>query len=563
MYRIKPLVFLASTLFSVALFAQEDDATALPLSVQDYFDADDLGCTLVAGSLGATASGVPACSGADGNDVWYSFTSNTQAVVLQVNSNDADLVIELLDNSLISLGCVNAVAGTGEEEIVVNTLTSGDDYFLRIHSASGAGGGNFTICARDLPAVAIPDGWWPTKTVDPGLPGYKINELVTRNFLPVNTLVESTLWEFTDTGTGTIYSTTVNGFNSLLNLNSVGGLCFGTSYDVRVQIEIDGYMSGWGVTRTIMMEAVPNTEVEPSFIGQSYALDGELKAVFVGSNQSLEWRLTTDNGNTSFVHNGGSSSWLYLDDITCVRYNKIYNIEVRASLCGVWGPWSDPVFIITNPLPYTNVQATFCNSSQFLGGFVQCEFVPVADQYAWQFAPIDPMDPTMTPIGPAIVAYSPNTILGLNGLGLQMGETYRVAAKPQVGTFDACDDPQEGDYGFFCPVTIIDISPLAPVPGNPMELSMESSDEHPDASTFFPNPVSNDVLTVRLPSEKYTEMLMVDVLNLTGQLVYSHTFTAAEDAGYVQINLSQLDTGVYLVRLNDGSQQEQQRIIIQ
>ncbi len=564
-FRTKLLAFLALTLTSAALTAQEDDATALALNLQDYFEAHTLGCTSVNGDLGASASGVAACSGADGNDVWYSFTSTTQAVLLQVNSTDADLVIEVFDNGLTSLACSNDVAGTGEEELMINTLTPGQNYFLRVHSASGTGAGTFTICARDLPAVSVRDGWWPVKATDAGFPGYQVNEAVSRTLLPNNSLILATEWEFTDINTGDVFTTTVMGFNGLVNLNAVGGLCFGTTYNVRVQIQEanNGYWSGWGETRPIQMEDFPNTQVEPPYIGQSYDLDGEIKAIFVGTNQLLEWRLTTDNGNTSFVHSGGSSSFLYLSDITCIRYNKIYSIEVRVNFCGVWGPWSEPIFIITNPLPYTNVQAAFCNSSQFLGGFVQCQFVPVADQYAWQFAPIDPMDPTMTPTGPAIVAYTPNTIIGLNGIGLEMGETYRVAAKPQVGMFDACADPQEGDYGFFCPVTIIDTNPLAPVPGNPMELSLNIVDEGTDAASFYPNPVTQDQLTVQLPDGKYFGLIFIEVYDLLGQLVYSHTFAGAEDAGFLQVALPNLNAGAYLIRLHDGQQQEQQHIVIQ
>ena len=38
------------------------------------------------------------------------------------------------------------------------------------------------------------------------------------------------------------------------------------------------------------------------------------------------------------------------------------------------------------------------------------------------------------------------------------GATYRVGCKPILGVFDSCDDYQEGDYGYFCPITIIDPS---------------------------------------------------------------------------------------------------------
>ena len=96
---------------------------------------------------------------------------------------------------------------------------------------------------------------------------------------------------------------------------------------------------------------------------------------------------------------------------------------------GIDGPISDPIQLFIEPYPKTKLI-----DSQFYAGeispveLVICDNVYKADQYVFQFAPIEPGDPNMIPIGPASIAYSSTTSTFLGPLGLEVGGTYSIMA---------------------------------------------------------------------------------------------------------------------------------------
>lgn len=539
---------------SVSAFSQEDSGTAVPIVTGEYIAMTYNGdaCNTFSGSLGASGSGVATCSGTDMNDVWYTFNAQTQAIKVDVETSDFDMVIEILDAGLNFVACEDTYAVNGGEVLYSSTLVSGDDYFIRIHSTDGTGG-SFDGCVQHLPACEVRSGWYPTKNTDLGLPGYRVNETINRtNYSPTNNLIEATRWMFVDVDNGDTFTTVVNGSNGILNLNSVGGICFDRTYDVFLEVQVDGFWCGYSVDRQIYTEEFPTTELEPGYAGQFYDMTEDLKARFVGDGQNVEWRLTTDNGNTVLTHTGlNSSSLLYFFQVDCIRYNKIYTVEVRAEFCGIIGPWSDPSFVILNPLPYINVRDEFCNTVQYAGTTIACEYLPVVDQYAWQFAPIDPDDPTMTPIGPAIVTYSVGTTaLYLQPLGLE-DITYRVGVKSLIGLNDNCNDEQQSDYGNFCPITFG--IPAQLTPANPNELAPEQpEDAAMNSLKVYPNPAPQFGFTaISLAEIDATGTAFLDIYDLSGRLVSSEQVLRIQDADYLQFAVpSESTSGRYQIVLH-------------
>lgn len=126
-------------------------------------------CTAVEGYLtGATASPVSGpCSGTADDDVWYRFiASSTQATITVVGGTPAsvsDMVVEMFAGSscgvLTSIGCVDADPAPGTENLVVNGLTPGSTYYVRLFTFSSTGPGtsltapnpNFSICFTGVP----------------------------------------------------------------------------------------------------------------------------------------------------------------------------------------------------------------------------------------------------------------------------------------------------------------------------------------------------------------------------------------------------------------------------
>lgn len=551
------------------LLAQEDPASAVVIGQEDYLAnlAGGVACAANAGSLGASGSGEAACSGVDNDDVWFRFTATTQGTKITANTVDFDMVLEVLDAAtLTSVACENTNGANAGETLYVSTLVIGADYMIRIHSVDGVGVGNFTFCNEALPAAEVRAGWYPTVSVDLGLPGYKMTEVMKRTVHPNNNLVEGTMWMAVDVDNGDVFFRQVNGVSSVTLLNDFGGICFGKTYDISVQVKVDGFWCGYSVVRQIFTEAMPTTVLEPAYSGQSYNMDQEVKAIAVGSGALLEWRLTTDNGNTVITHSDPSAgNWLYFDEVPCIRYNKIYLLETRVQFCGVWGGYSAPDFVIINPLPYTQLKAEFCGQTLSPAAFVACEFIEVVDQYAWQFAPIAQDDPTMTPIGPAFVGYSVNTnSYQMLPLSLPDG-FYRVGVKPMLGVTDNCNDPQEGDYGYFCQIEIQDPAGVAPnqdddaedVVMMPLETIMNSSQ-----FSVYPNPAEDHAIaTIRglsLEGDAYLEMY-----DLTGRQMMSTLVRDLEYADLIQFAIpTDCSSGKYVVVLRGDDFKLSQLIIV-
>lgn len=551
---LKKLTNLVALLCVISVSAQEDPASAVAISLQAYLQItyDGLACTSTPGALGASDSGEPACAGISTDDVWYSFTATSQAVKIEGMTANFDMVLQVIDAmTMNSVACQNTNGAYSGETLYVNTLQAGGNYFVRIHSADGLGAGAFDLCGQYLPSAEVRNGWYPTFSPDQGLPGYRINQSINRStYTPYNGLIEGTRWLFVDIGNGDTFTSEVNGSNGMMNLNSVAGLCFNKTYDVYSQVQVNGYWCGYSEARQIFTEAEPSTELEPAYPGLSYNLDEEIKARFVGTGQNLEWRLTTDNGETILLHQGANStSYCYLDLVDCIRYNRIYIVEIRAEYCGIWGSWSDPEFIIINPIPYVNLREEYCGTTQYPGVTLQCEFLEVVDQYAWQLAPVDPADPTMTPIGPAIVAYSVNTTaLYLLPLGVEFGTTYRVGIKPMLGTTDNCNSEQEGDYGFFCLVTIGVPAELTEWDGGTLAPEDTSFDE--SNLTVYPNPVSNGYASVFVGDKNLSGNALIQVYNIAGSLVAEKQFFSVEDANVFQFEIPSEVKGKYIVVLS-------------
>ena len=126
-------------------------------------------CAVVNGYLtGATASAVPApCSGTPDDDVWYRFiASSSQATITVVGGGAAtptDMVVQMYSGAscgaLTSIGCVDNDPAPGTENLVVNGLTPGTTYYVRLFTFAPEGPGttvtapnpNFTICYTGVP----------------------------------------------------------------------------------------------------------------------------------------------------------------------------------------------------------------------------------------------------------------------------------------------------------------------------------------------------------------------------------------------------------------------------
>ena len=124
-------------------------------------------------TVGTTASAtqssgevVPTCSAsAIDDDVWYMFTATATTHLVNVNYSDNTTATQVYSGTPGSLLAVDCITGAlGNSNIILNTLTVGSTYYVRVYSTSTTVGtnSNFEICisspvtpANDLQSGAI------------------------------------------------------------------------------------------------------------------------------------------------------------------------------------------------------------------------------------------------------------------------------------------------------------------------------------------------------------------------------------------------------------------------
>ena len=104
-------------------------------------------------TLGATDSGIDSCGGEPDDDVWYKFTAVGTSHVVSWSNNNAVTGYDFLSFQIFSGSCgtlINALCSNNEAMAVVNGLTPGETYYIRIYS-TGDGYNTFDICVGTIP----------------------------------------------------------------------------------------------------------------------------------------------------------------------------------------------------------------------------------------------------------------------------------------------------------------------------------------------------------------------------------------------------------------------------
>jgi hypothetical protein len=115
----------------------------------------DNSCTnTYSGDLGYCTQSYPSCvsSGYEAKDVWFKFvaTSSSQKIILTPLTY-RDYVFELLGGScgnLTSIACVNSGGANESDVAIVNNLTAGNTYYIRVYNYYGGGTpeSQFSLC---------------------------------------------------------------------------------------------------------------------------------------------------------------------------------------------------------------------------------------------------------------------------------------------------------------------------------------------------------------------------------------------------------------------------------
>ena len=571
-------------LFAVTGFSQgSTSATAIALTPGDVLPQVTgnmtVQATLVNYCLSAvTGEATTACSPAVTDAKWFRFTVPSAipsaAVRVTVNPTGFDAVIDFYAGTAASpiyKECSNTAA-SGASEILrttwaTNPITPGTEYYFRVSSTTDVASGCFDVKVEYYPTAYVSSGA-PNPTVDAGLVGYRATNYFKRNypsFTVQNALVQGTRFRVVDVSDPTNTCTgTLTGTLDQKILYDFPCVCYGKTYNIWVELKIDGIWCGEGPMRTVNTEAYASTTINNTSCQSQLLQGGQLNTSTLGPNAVLEWEFSINGSVLTSVQTTAGTTNIYLNNpnLTCLRYNRIYSVRVRVRYCNVWGDWSAPYCLITAPLPVLTITgappgyANICNTTISRYSIIYTQFISGATQYIWQIAPVSLSAP-LVPTGPAMVATTSTEVLQLGTQPLMSNQSYRIAAKPYL---NSCSDPQQGDYGYFCVITT---SAAAQNP-NPSQLEMaeEQIIEHRNENTFQEMEVEEQgnvaiisfagydqrIATVRLTDEAAVGKGMIQMVDMAGNMLYSKDVYIESIDQLIQIPLPEnVAAGLYMI----------------
>lgn len=128
----------------------DEIAGAVPLNAAALTCTNPLAGTTAMATASATAA--PVCGGVADDDVWYTYTATDNYHVIRVAAT-ADIAIDnavLINGALQSFGCANDRTD-GIEELSINNLTVGQQYYVRVYTAGASASATFDICLLTPP----------------------------------------------------------------------------------------------------------------------------------------------------------------------------------------------------------------------------------------------------------------------------------------------------------------------------------------------------------------------------------------------------------------------------
>lgn len=349
----------------------------------------------------------------------------------------------------------------------------------------------------------------------------------------------------------------------IINLNSVGLLDAGTTYDVEISALLSGNYTSYGaicqVTSPALSSSVYSTTLSTISCGATLPLVTTKFATYpiIGAT-SYDFEMTNTSTNTVTVI---SKNWhvTTLGQLGLTDIGAVYSVRTRATVNGIVGPYSTSPCIITGPttVPTTSLNYT-CNS--VIPGYstwFPAHDVPGASEYTFHFTN------TATLATFTVISVTRNMSLTIAGIS-DVSTTFDVKVKAKLGS-------TYGVYGSVCSVTTPSFSPMVLNDNNNTYVNVTSSTKSGAVATTtttenqldavaiefnaYPNPATNFV-NVTTTTPNYT----VTIFSTDGKAVYQSSI----ENNSSKINLDKFTTGIYIIAVanSEGSIMETKRLSV-
>ncbi|OFX37843.1 MAG: hypothetical protein A2X08_06010 [Bacteroidetes bacterium GWA2_32_17] len=341
-------------------------------------------------------------------------------------------------------------------------------------------------------------------------------------------------YNFVHVGSG-YDQTKIRGASTIaLTLNTVPGISSGKTYDVKVKGYVNGVWGDYGVVCQLTIDNnIPLTKLRDAYCGVTTGnLNTYILCDPVGDATDYQYNfVNVALGYDQTVTRGSSTTSLYLNTIPGLRYEKTYDVKVKAYVSGVWGEYGTMCQITLPSFPLTKLNSTSCGVTVAnINAIIYCNVVAGASDYQYNFIHAASGYDQTKIRGASTTALTLNTVPGIT-----TGKTYDVKVKGYVNGI-------WGDYGVVCQLTI----------GGSKSLTNNNSGINEEFINVvaYPNPFTENI-TIALKSSTQ-DIVNVSVFDVSGRIVSTYS---VEPNSEFEMG-SELYKGMYFIQAVDGTGQK-------
>ena len=319
---------------------------------------------IYSGSTGFSTQSLPSCvnSGYDARDVWFKFVASSTTHRITVTPiNYEDYAFEVYSGtcgSLLSLACVNTGSAREPDVVLLNTLTAGNTYYIRLYDFYGGGSvtREFSICISTTNTTVNNDDCSGAITVVPSFDNNIGNAVVVNNTGATQSLegcfgtAEDDIWfKFTATSTRHVVKiSTENSINPVLEVFK-GNCAASTSITCRYFplgeaysfVEADLTNLQAGTTYYYRVYGSSTNNLRTNISNYIITIPQEVIHICPGGSNTLvstlagstyQWQVNTGNGFIDISNNsnysGVNNKILQISNIPSTWYGNQYRCKV-------------------------------------------------------------------------------------------------------------------------------------------------------------------------------------------------------------------------------------------
>ena len=166
-------------------------------------------------------------------------------------------------------------------------------------------------------------------------------------------------------------------------------ITYGTTYEVRVKVKVDGTYGSYGTMCTITTPSIPTPQIQTS---QCNITLTDIETIIYADNvtgaEAYTFELTnqTTLDVEEFEKSIGTIRAFTLEDFSSsiVDYNTTYDVRVKVQVDGTSGAYGSICTITTPPIPSTQLE-NYCNESiPFINSYLFAESITAAEAYRFE-----------------------------------------------------------------------------------------------------------------------------------------------------------------------------------